>query len=193
VAEDSVAGGLGKVLLGGAVGFALYFLVTGLGVGGRGEGEGDEGRGRGEPEAPPVIPPGPTVPPISPPVPLPPSPPTAPPIPPRPRDQARLSFMMTGPTFKEVLRGPSPMRFRLLGDSSARTYFLEEMIARIQAGGRSDVNLKIRGDVRQGSADDALRLLAQAGIKVWREEIRPRSPAVSGHARGQYGDYRRMR
>jgi hypothetical protein len=35
VAEDSVAGILGKLALGGAVGFALFFVVTGLG--GRGE------------------------------------------------------------------------------------------------------------------------------------------------------------
>jgi hypothetical protein len=40
VADDSAAAGLGKLVLGGAVGFGLYLLITGLGFGGLGRGEG---------------------------------------------------------------------------------------------------------------------------------------------------------
>jgi len=48
VAEGSVFKGLGKVVLGGAVGFGLYMLITGLGFGGLGGGA-DRGRGEARP------------------------------------------------------------------------------------------------------------------------------------------------
>ncbi len=165
MAEESAAESFGKAVLGGAVGFALYILVTGLGLGGRGEGRGEGGRGRGEPLAePPSVP--------------------SPPPPPRPKDEKRLTLVMMQPTAS----GPeSPMSFRLKDDDpSTKTYSLEEAIARIRSGGRSDVNLRIRGSVRAGSADAALELLRRAGIQVWKEETPP-PPHVSGNARGQYG------
>jgi hypothetical protein len=167
VAEDAAAAILGKVALGGAVGFALFFLAAGLGLGGRGE-------GRGEPKVPAELPSAP-----------PPSP-----LPSRTRDEKRLTFVMQEP--EAVGR---PMAFRLRDDDpSTKTYSLEETITRIKAGGRSDVSLRIRGSVIQGPADEALKLLKRAGIQVWKEEapqVPSTSPAVSGNLRGHYGSPRR--
>jgi hypothetical protein len=105
----------------------------------------------------------------------------APPAPPRPRDEQRLLFVMTQPTADD----PSvPMSFR--SPVEGKTYALDEMIARIKDGGRSDVTLKIAGNVRAGSAESALSLVKQAGIEVWRE-VGSGVARVAGNARGQYG------
>ena len=111
------------------------------------------------------------------------------PIAPRPPDSKRLSFVMQEPGV--VGR---PMAFRLRDDDpSTKTYTLDETIARIKAGGRSDMSLWIRGNVIQGSADKAKALLEAAGITVWKE-VGPTptptptaSPHVAGNARGRYG------
>jgi hypothetical protein len=162
--NDSSWRGVGTGVAVGAVGVLLYLLIRNLGLGGggaRGEGgRGESGRGLG-PEVP-------TVPPM----------PPMPPMPPLPKDEQRLLFVMTQPTADDPSR---PMSFRGPG---ARAFALEEMIARVKAGGRSDVTLKTAGNVRQGSADSALSLVKQAGIKVWVSGI---GPAVND--RGQYGDY----
>jgi hypothetical protein len=95
----------------------------------------------------------------------------------------RLSFVMQEP----VAVGHS-MVFRLRDeDPSTKTYTLEETIARIKAGGRSDTNLLIRGSVLQGPASKALELFKAAGIVVWKEEGPTGKPHVSGNARGRYG------
>ena len=157
MADDSVGEGAAQLVLGGAVGFALYLLVTSLGLGRRGEGTGASGRGAGT---------APTL-------------PAAPPVPARSRDVQRLTFVLQEPTISG-----RPMIFRLRDDDpSTRTYTLADVIARVTAGGRSDVNLAIRGDVLQGAADAARQLLSGAGLAVSTDG----SARVSGNARGAYG------
>lgn len=169
MAENSISGDLGKGVVGAGIGFALYLFITGLelGWGGGGRGRG-EGSGRGETKAPPASEGsgrGPTQPLLEPLVPS------------RPKDASRLSFVMTHPTFDD----PSlPMSFR---GPDARAYSLDEMIARIKTGGRSDVVLKTAGNVREGSASSATARVKQAGIEVWKED----GVRVSGNARGSYG------
>lgn len=98
-----------------------------------------------------------------------------------PRDEQRLTFVMMRPTTLDdktaVFRGP--------GDT---IYSLEEMIARIKAGGRADMILRIRGDVITGPAHAAEAAIKSAGIDIWKPaREKPPAPVVSGNARGQYG------
>ena len=114
-----------------------------------------------------------------------PSPPAMPPI---PRDEQRLEFLMMGPTTLDdktpTFRGPG-----------GKIYALEEMIVRIKAGGRTDMTLKVRGDVISGPADDAEAQIKKAGIDIWKPVPPPLFPekqpapvkTVSGNGRGQYG------
>ena len=168
MARGSIAEGFGKVVLGGAVGFGLYMLITGLGFGGLGRGE---GAGRGEAEGPP-----------------PPAPPAAPPPPPRPKDDKRLSFVMIEP---KVLG--HPMGFRLRDGDPKKTYSLDELIARVKEGGRTDVELRASGAVIQGPWDEAQERIKSAGLKLWLVETSPAAPQhVVGflpraNDRGQYG------
>jgi len=75
------------------------------------------------------------------------------------RDLVPLTFVMTAP---------------VAGDTSDTAVFrlgtvflsLDEMIARILAGSRSDVVIKIRGDVRTGSAVGVMTHLKESGIEV---------------------------
>lgn len=110
-----------------------------------------------------------------------------------PRDEQRLEFLMVGPTTPDnkmgTFRGPG-----------GQIYALEEMIARIKAGGRTDVLLRVRGDVISGPADDAEAEIKRAGIDLWKPAppslFPEKQPApvqtVAGNARGQYGrDYYR--
>jgi hypothetical protein len=107
----------------------------------------------------------------------------APPPPPVPKDELRLEFAMFHPTPEEHPR--IPMGFRGPG---AKMYSLEEMIARVKAGGRADVALTIMGDVRHGSVVEARAHIKQAGIEIWEESTSARIPSrVSGNARGHYG------
>jgi hypothetical protein len=105
--------------------------------------------------------------------------------PPRPKDEQRLTFVMTQPT-----ESARPMSFRLLDEGTdTRVYALEDLIARVKAGGRSDVTLKIAGNVIESSAQSALALIKQAGIEVWKDVTS--IPRVAGNNRGQYGTQRR--
>lgn len=122
-------------------------------------------------------------------------PPTPPSSPPMPRDEQRLEFVMAGPT---TLDNKTPT----FSGPGGKIYALEEMLARIKAGGRTDMLLKIRGDVISGPADDAEAQIKKAGIDIWKPAPPPLFPerqapepvkTVSGNARGQYGgrgDYR---
>jgi hypothetical protein len=107
--------------------------------------------------------------------------------PPRPSDDKRLSFVMIEPN----VLGQS-MRFRLRDGDLKKTYVLDELITRVKAGGRTDVELLASGAVIHGAWDEALNLIKRAGLTVWRAEP---SPFVSAHVgaywrgnvRGQYG------
>lgn len=80
--------------------------------------------------------------------------------PPLPHDRVRLTFTM--------FEG-DPVVFRISGSGpSSLPYSVDELIARVRAGGRSDVNLHIRGTVIQHAADEALARLKAAGIEVFR-------------------------
>jgi hypothetical protein len=78
-----------------------------------------------------------------------------------------------------------PMSFRLRGAAAKTNYALDELIDRVKAGGRSDVELRSAGDVIQGSWEAALDLIQHAGLSVWRDETS--ASRVSGNARGEYG------
>jgi hypothetical protein len=146
--DDTFAEGFGKLALGAGVGFGLYLLVTALGFGGRGRGRG--GARREEERTPETSARPPSVPP-----------------PARPRDAARLTFTM-------FEGDPAVFRFSGTGESSP-PFSVDELIARVRAGGRSDVNLHIRGTVVQHAADEALARLKAAKIEVFRAQP-PRAP-----------------
>jgi hypothetical protein len=164
VADDAVAESFGKVVLGGAVGFALYFLITGLGLGGRGSG--GRGSGSGEGEAP------------------------SPSLPPRPKDETRLSFLMTEPS---VFGHPAGFQLRTGGKLEPKLYVVEELFARVKEGGRSDVELRATGAVIQSAWADARALIKRSGLTVWVADVSSPSapPRVAGNARGHYGDHGR--
>ena len=151
---DSAAKGVGSLVLGGAVGFGLYMLITGLGFGFGGSGGRGRGEGRGEDRG------------------------AAPPA--RPRDEERLNFLL------------SPRGFELRGAdwkpvAAAKSLTLDEVIARVKDGGRTDVNLKFSGDAIQRDVDAALAAFKQHGIDVVKVESASAPAHVSGNARGQYG------
>lgn len=160
MAESSTADRIGTLVIGGAVGFGLYMLVTGLGFG-LGGGDGARGRGEGREEdrgeGPPV------------------------PAPTKPKDEVRLNVLL------------SPKGFELRGvdwkpAAAAKILTLEEVVARVKDGGRSDLNLKISGDAIQHDVDAALAAFKQRGIDVLKVDASASAPArVSGNARGQYG------
>lgn len=158
MAESSTAETVSKFGVGLGVGFALYFLIRNLGFGGGFRFGGERGETRGDGT---------------------PAPPATPP--PMPRDEQRLEFVMMRPTTLDdkttAFRGPG-----------GTIYSLEEMIARIKAGGRTDMTLKVRGDVITGPADAAEVAIKSAGIDIWKPASeKPPTPVVSGNARGQYG------
>lgn len=185
MAEGSLAEGLGKVMLGGAVGFGLYLFITGLGFGGAGRGTG-RGEGRGETSPPP----GPPMP------------------PPLPKDDRPLLYVLVEQSPQPAI-GPDPMTrsrqaagFRRLDlgatemspdDLFARMtdvlrreraaaippISIDDLIARVKAGGRDDVRLISTGRERSGTFDDVLDALMAAGInhwKIWREAPADRKP-----------------
>lgn len=160
---NSGASDFGKGVLGLGVGFALYYLITGLGFGQGGR----EGDGVGEPGFPT-------------------QPPSVPPPPPaRPRDETRLNFVLSSAGLEQRDANWKPPAVK-------KIYALEEVIARIKDGGRSDVTLKVSGDAREGTLRDVLAGLKQAGIDVYQLEAPPHAPpSVSGNARGEYGGRRR--
>ena len=161
MSESSPAEAVVKFGLGLSLGFGLYLLIQNLGFGG-GSGFG-RGRGEARDEGASAVPPSPSL---------------------LPRDEQRLEFVMVLPT----TRGDKTTAFR---GPDGKIYALEEMIARIKAGGRIDVLLRVRGDVISGPADDAEAQIKQAGIDLWKPAPPPLFPekqptGVSGNARGQY-------
>ena len=80
---------------------------------------------------------------------------------PFPRDSQMLEFWMVQPTPVDN----STMGFRGPGE---KIYSLEELIARIKAGGRLDVALKVRGEVITEAVDSATEQLQRAGIGVFK-------------------------
>jgi hypothetical protein len=163
VTRNSDDSGVGKALFGGAVGFALYFLITGLGFGFGGGRGGGRGVGEGEPPAPP-------------------------PSPPRPKDEARLSFLMTEPS---APGHPTGFQLRAGGKLDPKLYAVEELIARVKEGGRSDVELRASGAVIQGPWDAARAAVKRAGLTVWGDDPSsthaPPHVAGVGNTRGHYG------
>ena len=159
MAENSSAETVSKFGVGLGIGFALYYLIRNLGFGGGrsfgGEGEGTRGEG-GEARGEGDQVPSSVTP---------------------PRDDQRLEFVMVRPTSLD----DKTMAFRGPGN---QIYALEEVIARIKAGGRVDMSLKVRGDVIAGPADDAEAQFKNAGIDIWKPVP---VKTVSGNARGQYG------
>lgn len=189
---DDSTGIIGKVVLGGAVGFALFLLGTSWGTRGRGIGGGEEA----------------------------PSPPRPIPIPaPTPRstskDKEPLLYVVVEsedvgkpPASTDVAtRARSNVRFRRL-DTDAKVapaeirrrmaellqreekdgippISVDEVIMRVQAGGRDDVRLINTGQIRARTMNDARDALMSAGIKHWilweeapadREPGKPTSP-----------------
>lgn len=162
MAEDRVAGILGRAALGGAVGFALFFLVTGLG---------SRERGRGRDSS------------------LLPLPRDAEPLLyvvvesedaqklPRPPDLAtrarrdvrfrRLDLGAAKLLPDEIYRRMSDLLRREQGEGIP-PISVDDLIARVRAGGRDDVRLISTGAIRAGTRDDALNALMRAGIKNWK-------------------------
>lgn len=198
MADDSRGSGLGKLFFGGAVGFGLYMLVTGLGFGGFGRGTGrGAGEGRAD-EAPPA-----------------PGPPLPAPPPPPPKDELPLLFWMFNPqgfTGLSKLADPTSRahtdsRFlqidlgtaelspaalharvseRLRRDPNYKagpSMTIDDVIARVRAGGRDDVRLMTSGGTISGTYEDVKDALMAAGIKHWQlwEEVpadkKPGAPA----------------
>ena len=170
--NNSAAGSIGKGVLGFDVGFALLYLLRlggGFGLGGR---RGEEGAGRG-PEVPSPAP-----------------------GPPQPRDAEPLLFVVFHPEgFKERDKAPDPAERarrdaafkqidlgaelveaeeiyrragRAIRDAATRPLSIDEVAARVKAGGRDDVRLVNMGSIRSGTWDDALMTLTDAGINHWR-------------------------
>ncbi len=162
MAEDTVAGIFGKAALGSAVGFVLYVLVTG---------RGSRGDGRGRDSS------------------LPPLPRDAEPLLyvvvesaeaqklPRPPDLftrarrdvrfRRLDLGAAKLSPDEIYRRMSDLLRREQGEGTP-PISVDELIARVRAGGRDDVRLISTGAIRTGTRDDALDALMSAGIKHWR-------------------------
>jgi hypothetical protein len=112
---------------------------------------------------------------------VPPSPPT------RPKDETRLNFVLSAAGLEQRDESWRPPAVK-------KIFTLDEMIARIKEGGRSDVTLKVSGDAREGTLRETLGRLKQAGIDVYQLEAGPAappSPHVSGNARGEYTARRR--
>lgn len=174
--NDSVVGDVGKGVLGIGVGFALYFLIRnfrfggGFGIGG-GAGDREEGRGTGGPS----IPVGPE---------------------PLPKDVEPLLFVVFHPpglkdtddraadvatrarreaAFHRIDLGTEEIRpraiYRRAGaaitNKSLKPLSLDDVIARVKAGGRDDVRLINMGSIRSGTWGDVLDALMGGGIKHW--------------------------
>lgn len=176
MADNSAAETLGKLTLGIGAGFGLYWLIRNFGFGdfglGGGPGDAHTDGGSAPSQSGPSLPPRPRD--TQPlffwmePVPNKPRSKQADPIA-RTREDARFYLLELGPeeftqddlhrrlgTFaKDVVRGNgTPMS-------------VDEVIARIKAGGRDDARLATSGATIQGTWDDAKDALMAAGIKHW--------------------------
>jgi hypothetical protein len=199
VTENSAAATVGKFGLGLGVGFGVYLLIRHLGFGGAG-GAGGSGAARGpgipRPSAPL-------------PSPLPPLPRDAQPIllwvepvdrlkrTPRselsdPASRARqdVVFLVIDLGSTQTLAELNErVRARVMELLAKRTspMTLDEVIARIKAGGRDDVRLMTSGGILAGTWDDVKDALMAAGIKhwlLWKEfpaDRKPGEPAKPPH------------
>jgi hypothetical protein len=104
-----------------------------------------------------------------------------------------LAFVMTRPPYDAPTL---PMEFRLTSEPGKRPYALEELIARVKAGGRQDVLLSFAGDIKHATTEDAVANLKAAGLvalvpaEFTSSMLSEPSPKVSGgtgHGRGWYG------
>jgi hypothetical protein len=87
---------------------------------------------------------------------------------------------------------PSPEGFRQRDSdwkpvAATKVLTLEEVVARVKEGGRSDLSLKISGDAVQRAVDAALAAFKRHGIDVLVETAASAPARVSGNARGRYG------
>jgi len=176
MAENSSAGTVAKFGLGLGAGFALYLLIRNFGFGGGfGLGGGAAGAGSTRGEGPSPTPLGPQAP------------------PPQPKDNQPLLVWVEpreGLTQRSKLPDPTARtrddaRFLLVDLGSANSLdalharvaaqlrdgtspmLLDDVAARIKAGGRDDVRLMTSGAILQGTWDDAKDALMAAGIKHW--------------------------
>lgn len=97
----------------------------------------------------------------------------------RPKDARRLNLLLSARGFEW-----RDQDWKVTVPSAIVT--LNDVIARVREGGRSDVALKTAGDVLQGDYERALEGFKQAGIEVFKAEVVTTPPTVSGNGRGEY-------
>lgn len=94
--------------------------------------------------------------------------------PPRPRDAQPV----------EILVRPSPSDpKKAVIETEGKIVSVGDLIARIDAGGRRDVRVKVRGDTIQGAWDEIHDALGSAGLQIFMQQTHT-APAVSTVARG---------
>lgn len=188
--DDGIGSGIVKLGLGMGIGFAVYMWFGGSGGWGFGRGEGaGRGEGRGEGPQPPQPPE--TLPPTRPPAPALPKDerplllwvvstegPAGKPKFPDPTSRARaeagfrivdlgsaeLAANLWNPAQDELHKRVSE---QLRRDDGTPPMSLDEVIARVKAGGRDDVRLMTSGGIRSGIFEDAKDALLAAGLKHW--------------------------
>lgn len=182
MADNSSAETISKFGVGVLVGGALYFLVRNLGFGGFGFGgsAGSRDEGTAGPR------PGPSVPPVpGPPVPIPRDARPLLYVVAEPDGLHELS-KLADPTsrarveaiFRPVELGTAELSaddvYRRMSDVLRRgrdadtpPLSIDDVIARVKAGGRDDVRLISTGAIRQGTWDDVKDALMAVGIKHW--------------------------
>lgn len=191
--NNSRAGAVGKGVLGIGVGFTLYFLIRNFRLGGEfgvggGAGDHEAGRGTGGPPAPaPARDPKPA-----------------------PQDVEPLLFIVFHPEGRQAFGKDPDIATRArrdavfhridlgtetvtpreiyrragaaIGNRSVKPVLIDEVIARVKAGGRDDVRLISMGSIRQGTWDDVLDALMGAGISHWKLwEQAPADRQARGH------------
>ena len=111
------------------------------------------------------------------------------PSPSRAPDAKRLTFLMTAPSGHDAHQ-PAGFQQRTDTGLDPQIYSIDDLIARVRDGGRTDVELRASGAVLQGPWEAARDHIKQAGITVFEAAT---APTVSGFARGRgfYGHGRR--
>ena len=189
MAENSTAETLGKLTLGVGVGFGLYWLIRNFGFGGFGLGGGggdartDGGSAPSQPA--PALPPRPKdaqplffwMVPVA-------NTPRSKQLDPsaRTRDDARFYLWELGAdefTQDEFQRRLGTFVTDVVRGGKGTPMSVDEVIARVKAGGRDDVRLDTSGATIQRTWDDAKDALMAAGIKhwiLWKESPADRKP-----------------
>lgn len=133
-----------KAAVGAGLGYALYRLL-----GTRGQGDGGSGSGGRRGHAAPTAPhPRPEVP-VRPPTPA--------PTPVHRRDEQPV---------RVLVRPDDADPARAAVELDGRVVSVGELVARVDAGGRRDVVVSLRGDTRQGAWEELRSALAFAGVDV---------------------------